>query len=160
MIQGPLYGGVSNGTQVPVEQYGDDPIAIYRDTVARFDAQAAQNITGYLPFRLKAPNIRPIGFLGISEFDSINTDIGLQQLSTSILRAPQFGYPFVCPGFFLRLMSILTPSLLQDVWAGNITFVAANNDTILRTGRLGSDVQRLYGAGTCRPISSHQRISH
>lgn len=127
MVQGPIIGGMGNATQVPVEAFGQDPIAIFRDTVARPDLERAQNVTGYMPFRIKAPGLKPIGYLGISDFDQINTDIGLAQAGSSILTAPNMGYPF-------------------DVFTGNITFAAANNATITSSGRPGSDIMRINGA--------------
>ncbi|KIM30382.1 hypothetical protein M408DRAFT_328000 [Serendipita vermifera MAFF 305830] len=129
MLQGPLPadGSTENAKQVSVETYGDDPIAIFRDTVARPDVEAAANFTSFTPFRLRAPLLKPIGYLGISDFDQISTDIGLGQQTTQITSQPEFGYPF-------------------DIFTGNLTLVAANNGTISRTGRPGSDVVRLEGA--------------
>jgi len=72
MVQGPIIGGLTNATQVSVEAFGSDPIAIWRDTVARPDLELAANITTYVPYRLKAPGLKPIGYLGISDFDQVN----------------------------------------------------------------------------------------
>ena len=81
--------------QVSFDALDGAAIAIYRDTVARPDQELIANGTtnGHLAFRLRAPSIKPIGFLGISEYDNINTDIGLGQKTTSIALQPEFGYP-------------------------------------------------------------------
>lgn len=73
MVQGPIVGGIANASQVSVEKFGNDPIAIFRDTVARADVERAANVTGYMPFRIKAPGLKPIGYLGISDFDQVNS---------------------------------------------------------------------------------------
>jgi hypothetical protein len=72
MVQGPIIGGLSNATQVAVEDAQTTTTAIYRDTVARPDTELAANITTYVPYRLKAPGIKPIGYLGISNFDQVS----------------------------------------------------------------------------------------
>jgi hypothetical protein len=76
---------------VPVERYGDSPLVIFRDTVARPDQelQNQSSTLGFVPFRLKNPNIQPIGYLGVSDFDTINTDIGLSQRAKNILTQPE-----------------------------------------------------------------------
>jgi hypothetical protein len=73
MVQGPIIGGLTNATQVQVEDTVSPTMAIYRDTVARPDTELTANITTYVPYRLKAPGIKPIGYLGISNFDSVSS---------------------------------------------------------------------------------------
>lgn len=130
VAQGPLpqLGEIWNN-QVSVDTLGNQPIAIYRDTIARPDQELIANGSNSdpPPFRLVAPAIKPVGFLGISDVDHIDLDVGLGQKSPSIGLQPELGYPL-------------------DVFQGSITFVAANNATIERTGRLGSAVMPIYGA--------------
>lgn len=128
MIQGPIVGNdLTNSQQVSVEKFGPSAIAMFRDTVARVDTGLNATTFGYTPFRVKDPNITPTGFLGISDFDSINTDIGLGQKSENIWTQPEFGYPF-------------------DIFKGVITFVAADNGTITLLKRPGAGVLRMDGA--------------
>jgi len=128
MIQGPLINDdLSNAQQVSVEKFGSSAIAMFRDTVARADTGLNATALGYIPFRVKDPNLKPTGFLGISDYDSINTDIGLGQSSKSIWDQPEFGYPF-------------------DVFKGTITFVACDNGTITALNRPGAGVLRMVGA--------------
>lgn len=128
MIQGPIRGDdLSSANQVSVEAYGNSAIAMFRDTVARQDTGLNATALGYIPFRLRDPYIPPTGFLGVSDFDSINTDIGLGQKAQNIWTQPEFGYPW-------------------DVFKGQITFVAADNGTITSTHRPGSGVVRMEGA--------------
>jgi hypothetical protein len=113
--------------QLNVESLNTPTYAVFRDTVSIPDDGANLTNINYTPYRLKNQYIKPIGYLGISQFDTINTDIGLGQKSSNIWKQPEFGYPF-------------------DVYQGTITFVVANNDTIMSTGRPGTDVRRLEGA--------------
>lgn len=117
---------LSTINQVPAEVY-NTTIAIFRDTVARKDTGINSTDLGYTPFRLRNPAIQPVGYLGVSDFDSINTIIPLGQREKSIWTQPEFGYPF-------------------DIFKGTITFVAADNDTITSSGRPGSGVLRMEGA--------------
>jgi hypothetical protein len=127
MLQGPLTSNdLSTAQQVSVEKYGNSAIAMFRDTVARADTGLNATALGYTPFRIKDPNVQPTGFLGISDFDSINTNIGLGQSSKSIWDQPEFGYPF-------------------DVFKGTITFVACDNGTITQLNRPGAGVLRMTG---------------
>ena len=97
IVQGPITDlSTIADHQVSVDNYGIAPIAIFRDTVARKDTEliaANGTVNGLVPFRLRAPSIKPIGYLGISDYDQINTDIGLGQQSSSITLQPEFGYP-------------------------------------------------------------------
>jgi hypothetical protein len=128
MIQGPLTGSdLTNAKQVSVEDFGASAIAMWRDTVARADTGLNATALGYTPYRVKDPNLPPTGFLGISDYDSINTVIGLGQKSQSIVTQPEFGYPF-------------------DIFKGSITFVAADNGTITQLKRPGAGVLRMEGA--------------
>lgn len=129
VVQGPITDlSTISSRRISVESLSGDPIAIYRDTVARPDQELIANGTSTgTPFRLRAPNIKPVGFLGISDYDSISTDIGLGQRQSNIALQPEFGYPL-------------------DIFTGNITFVAANNKTIEESGRLGSAVLQMNGA--------------
>ncbi|CAG7850932.1 SubName: Full=Uncharacterized protein {ECO:0000313/EMBL:CCA74578.1} [Serendipita indica DSM 11827] len=123
--KGPLGDGNLRAREIPIDQWGRQVFALFRDTVARPDR--GTNITDYQPFRVINPNIKPAGFLGVTEYDTINTDIGLGQESTSPWKIPEFGYPF-------------------DVFQGTITWVVASNATITRTGRPGSGVFGMRGA--------------
>ncbi|CAG7850933.1 SubName: Full=Uncharacterized protein {ECO:0000313/EMBL:CCA74039.1} [Serendipita indica DSM 11827] len=122
---GPLEDKNLRATEISIDRWGRRPYALFRDTVARPDRDT--NITSYQPFRVINPNMKPTGFLGLTEYDTITTDIGLGQKSTSAWKMPEFGYPF-------------------DVFQGTITWVAANNATITRTGRAGSGVFALRGS--------------
>ncbi|KAG9021892.1 hypothetical protein FS842_006402, partial [Serendipita sp. 407] len=113
-------------TQIDIDRRTDTvPLAMFRDVLAVPDTNT--NITDYQPFRVQNPFVKPVGYLGLSQFDQINTNIGLGQKSTNIWLQPEFGYPF-------------------DVYQGKITWVAANNQTITATGRPGVDVQAISGA--------------
>ncbi|KAG8822520.1 hypothetical protein FRC17_009558, partial [Serendipita sp. 399] len=113
-------------TQVDIDRREDTaPLAMFRDVLAVPDM--GTNITDYQPFRVQNPRVKPTGFLGLTQFDQINTNIGLGQRSSNIWLQPEFGYPF-------------------DVFRGMITWVAANNETISVTGRPGTDVRPISGA--------------
>ncbi|KAG8815762.1 hypothetical protein FRC18_001329 [Serendipita sp. 400] len=113
-------------TQIDIDRRTDTvPLAMFRDVLAVPDTNT--NITDYQPFRVQNPFVKPVGYLGLTQFDQINTNIGLGQKSTNIWLQPEFGYPF-------------------DVYQGKITWVAANNQTITATGRPGVDVQAISGA--------------
>lgn len=93
MVQGPLPSNdLSKVEPVPVESFGFSPIAIWRDTVSRADQELLNQTAelGYTPFRVKDPFLKPVGFLGISDFDNINTDMGLSQRKTSIWTQPEY----------------------------------------------------------------------
>ncbi|KAG9042376.1 hypothetical protein FS842_002211 [Serendipita sp. 407] len=98
---------------------------MFRDVLAVPDMDT--NITDYQPFRVQNPFVKPVGFLGLTQYDQVNTDIGLGQRAQNVWRQPDFGYPF-------------------DMYQGKITWVAANNKTITATGRPGTDVQPISGA--------------
>jgi hypothetical protein len=92
MVQGPLKtNDLGQVEPVSVERYGNAPIAMFRDTVARADPDFLNQSSqlGYIPFRLKDPFLPPVGFLGISDYDSINTDVGLSQRKPSIWTQPE-----------------------------------------------------------------------
>ncbi|KAG8819933.1 hypothetical protein FRC19_009377 [Serendipita sp. 401] len=113
-------------TQIDIDRREDTvPLAMFRDVLAVPDLET--NITDYQPYRVQNPHVKPVGFLGLTQFDQINTNIGMGQRSTNFWSQPEFGYPF-------------------DVFQGKITWVAANNDTITATGRPGTDVQAISGA--------------
>lgn len=123
--EGPLVYDDLRSTEIPIDSWGRQVFALFRDTVARADR--GTNITDFQPFRVINPNIKPVGFLGMTEFDTINTDVGLGQKSSSPWMIPEFGYPF-------------------DVFQGTITWVVASNATITSTGRPGSGVFGMRGA--------------
>ncbi|KAG8813748.1 hypothetical protein FRC17_001443 [Serendipita sp. 399] len=113
-------------TQVDIDRRNDTvPLAMFRDVLAVPDKET--NITDYQPFRIQNPHVKPAGFLGLTQFGQINTNIALGQRSSNIWLQPEFGYPF-------------------DVFRGTIVWVAANNETITRTGRPGTDVRPISGA--------------
>ena len=122
---GPLKFNDLTATQVPIDQWGRQTFALFRDTVARADS--GLNATTVQPFRVINPNVKPVGFLGNTEFDTINTDVGLGQKSSNPWMNPEFGYPF-------------------DVFHGTITWVVASNATITSSGRPGSGVFGMRGA--------------
>ncbi|KAG8752306.1 hypothetical protein FRC14_007165 [Serendipita sp. 396] len=113
-------------TQIDIDRREDTvPLAMFRDVLAVPDLDT--NITDYQPYRVQNPHVKPTGFLGLTQFDQINTNIGMGQKSTNFWSQPEFGYPF-------------------DVFQGKITWVAADNDTITATGRPGTDVHAISGA--------------
>ncbi|KAG9032011.1 hypothetical protein FS842_004183 [Serendipita sp. 407] len=112
--------------QIDIDRRNDTvPLAMFRDVLAVPDTD--MNITDYQPFRLQNPFVKPVGFLGLNQYEQVNTDIGLGQRAQNVWRQPDFGYPF-------------------DMYQGKITWVAANNKTITATGRPGTDVQPISGA--------------
>lgn len=147
MIPGPLVtSNFDDVTAVSVEEYGDSPLAIFRDTIARPDpdAQDQSDPSSSVPFRLKNPNVKPIGYLGVSDFDTINTDIGLSQRWKNILTQPEYAFSRVVGAG--ETNSTCRFGYPWDIYEGTIVFVAANNTTISKTDRPGSGVQTLYGA--------------
>ncbi|KAG8842361.1 hypothetical protein FRB91_004230 [Serendipita sp. 411] len=122
----PLKNGDILASQIDLDRREDTvPLAMFRDVLAVPDL--GTNITDYQPYRIQNPHVKPVGFLGLTQFDQINTNIGMGQKSTNFWLQPEFGYPF-------------------DVFQGKITWVAANNETITRTGRPGTDVHAISGA--------------
>ncbi|KAG8822235.1 hypothetical protein FRC19_006355 [Serendipita sp. 401] len=122
----PLKNGDILASQIDLDRREDTvPLAMFRDVLAVPDM--GTNITEYQPYRIQNPHVKPVGFLGLTQFDQINTNIGMGQKSTNFWLQPEFGYPF-------------------DVFQGKITWVAANNETITRTGRPGTDVHAISGA--------------
>ncbi|KAG8798055.1 hypothetical protein FRC16_008126 [Serendipita sp. 398] len=122
----PLKNGDILASQIDLDRREDTvPLAMFRDVLAVPDM--GTNITDYQPYRIQNPHVKPVGFLGLTQFDQINTNIGMGQKSTNFWLQPEFGYPF-------------------DVFQGKITWVAANNETITRTGRPGTDVHAISGA--------------
>lgn len=127
LLRGPVkVGDIKLAERVSTDDFGMT-IAIFKDQVARPDFERNATELGYIPYRIKNPNVKPIGYLGVSEFDQINTEVGMSQSSDSIYSQPGFGYPF-------------------DIFKGVLTLVACNNNTITRLGRPGIDVMRLEGS--------------
>ena len=123
--RGPLVLDDLTATQTPIDEWGRQTFALFRDTVARADK--GLNATDFQPFRVINPNIKPVGFLGMTEFDTISTDIGMGQKGSNPWLKPEFGYPF-------------------DVFQGTITWVVASNSTITQSQRPGSGVFGMRGA--------------